>query len=114
MAALGKDGDTLEVGYLTPILNSRGKATNKYVARRAVIHLSEITVVDEYFDQRGLLLEECCRIYYTGIGWLVLEERYDTISGYKLGHGVKVIGFQQPNNNKNYGTNRQKRNRKNS
>lgn len=93
MARLGTDSNTLEVTYKSPILNAKGNPTKKSITRKSVVHLSNILIVDENYDDKGKLIENTCRIYYADIGWLILEESYEEVSTYLLGNAVKIKGF---------------------
>jgi hypothetical protein len=94
MARLGTDLNSIEVTYVTPVINDRGKALKKTVARKSVLMLSHILIIDENYDSKGNLLSETCRIFYETLGWLVLEEAYEEMMKYKMGHSNTVVGFR--------------------
>lgn len=94
MATLGKDLDSIEVSYLTPVISEKGRTLKKTVLRKGVLLLSSILIMDENFDSKGNLVEGTCRVYYENLGWLVLEEDYDEMAKYKMGQANTVIGFQ--------------------
>lgn len=100
MARLGTDLNSIEVNYLTPIVNDKGRSLKKTVLRRGVLLLSSILIMDENFDSKGNLVEGTCRVYYENLGWLVLEEDYDEMARYKMGQANTVIGFQPTVKNK--------------
>jgi hypothetical protein len=94
MARIGSDLNAIEVVYVTPVVSDRGKPLKKTVARKSVLMLSHILIIDENFDSKGNLLEDSCRIYYENLGWLVLEEAYEEMMKYKMGHSNTVVGFR--------------------
>lgn len=94
MARLGSDLNSVEVTYITPVINDKGKALKKTVARKSVLMLSCILIIDENFDAKGKLLLDSCRIYYENLGWLVLEEAYEEMMKLKMGHSNTVVGFR--------------------
>lgn len=94
MARLGADLNSVEVTYVTPVVNDRGKALKKTVARKSVLMLSHILIIDENYDSKGNLLDDTCRIYYENLGWLVLEEGYEEMMKLKMGHSNTVVGFR--------------------
>lgn len=109
MAKLGSDLNSIEVLYITPVVNDKGKVLKKTVLRKSILHLSSILVVDENFDSKGKLIEGTCRVYYEYLGWLVLEEPYEEMARYKIGHSGNTIGFQQPINKQKNDTKRNSR-----
>lgn len=109
MAKLGSDLNSIEVVYITPVVNDAGKVLKRHVVRKSVLSLAHILVIDENFNSRGKLIEDTCRIYYDTLGWIVLQESYEEMSRYKMGHQSTIIGFQTNINKKRNDTKRNTR-----
>jgi hypothetical protein len=95
MAKLGKDGTSLEITWETPLIGAKGRMLKKIVKRKSTINLNDVMVIDQHFDSKGKLLPDQCRIYYSGLGWLVANETYEEMSNYKLGHQTTIKGFNK-------------------
>lgn len=94
MARLGTDLNSIEVFYITPLVGVKGRILKKTVLRKSVLMLSHILIIDENYDSKGNIVSGTCRIFYENLGWLVLEETYDEMMKFKMGHSNTVVGFR--------------------
>lgn len=95
MAVIKLGGGTIQVRYVTHLTTEDNKVIRKNVKGIAVLHLSDIKVVDNYFNPKGDLDMEKCRIFHEDIGWMVLQETYNEMVHLKMDGTMRVTGFQQ-------------------
>jgi hypothetical protein len=86
MAVIKLGGGTIQVRYVTHLTTEDNKVIRKNVKGIAVLHLSDIKVVDNYFNPKGDLDMEKCRIFH---------ETYNEMVHLKMDGTMRVTGFQQ-------------------
>jgi cysteinyl-tRNA synthetase len=110
MARRNKGGYSIEVSYITNLTDAKEKVIKRNAKGKSVIDLSDIKIVDYFFNNKGNPMLNRCRIYVDNLGWMVLEEAYEEIMQYKMdGTDVQIQGFKQTNNINGKSTNRTKR-----
>ena len=110
MARLNRGGYSIEVSYVTNLTGAKDKIIKRNAKGKSVIDLSDIKIVDYFFNNKGNPMMNRCRIYVENLGWMVLEEEYEEIKKYKMdGTEVQIQGFKQTNNINGKSTSRTKR-----
>ena len=95
MAIVKLGGGTIQVRYITHLTGEKDKIIRRNVKGVTVLHLSDIKVVDNYFNPQGDLDNTKCRIFHEDIGWMVLQEPYEEMVHLKMDGTMRITGFQQ-------------------
>jgi hypothetical protein len=89
-------GNTIYVRYSRDIVDAvSGKILKKGLKGKMLLHVSDIRVVDYFYDKNYQPVPKKCSIFHHDLGWMVLCEPHDAIYNAKLDGAVVVKGFQQ-------------------
>ena len=88
-------GNTIYVRYVKNISNDEGKIIKKNLKGKMLMHVSDIRVVDYYYDKDYKVDPSKCTIFHQELGWMVLHESHEDIYQAKLDGAVVIKGFQQ-------------------
>tara|TARA_R110000868_G_scaffold37331_1_gene132232 strand:+ start:7633 stop:7956 length:324 start_codon:yes stop_codon:yes gene_type:complete len=88
-------GNTIYVRYVKNIFNDEGKVIKKGLKGKMLMHVSDIRVVDYYYDKDYKIDPKKCSIFHQEIGWMILHEAHEDIYQAKLDGAIVITGFQQ-------------------
>lgn len=88
-------GNTIYVRYVKNISNDEGKIIKKGLKGKMLMHVSDIRVVDYYYDSNYKIDPNKCTIFHQELGWMVLHEAHEDIYQAKLDGAIVIKGFQQ-------------------
>ncbi|MFO0089886.1 MAG: hypothetical protein ACK518_03710 [bacterium] len=88
-------GNTIYVRYSKNILNDEGKVIKKGLKGKMLMHVSDIRIVDYYYDKDYKIDPKKCTIFHQELGWTILHEPHEDIYQAKLDGAVVIKGFQQ-------------------
>ena len=95
MAIIKLGGEIIKVSYLSNLTNETNKIIRRNVKSSIIMHLSNIMIVDNYYNLKGILESNKCRIYHEQLGWMILNEPFEEIQNIKMDGTIQIKGFQQ-------------------
>ncbi len=95
MATIRSRRDVIEVNYLTKVVDTKGKTIKGNIKAKSIIHLSDVSIVDYFYDSKGNRDLNKCRIFHNEMEWMVLNEKYEEMYNHKLDGTFQIVGFKQ-------------------
>lgn len=95
MAVIKQGGNTIKVVYITDLTGPDNKVLKKNVKGTLVMNLTDILVVDVYYNNKVQIDPAKCRIFHEQLGWMILNESFEDISHLKMDGTIQVKGFTQ-------------------
>lgn len=90
-----KSGSIVELPYSTTIMGPDDKVIKKNVKAKLTCDVDDIRLVDYYFNSKGEIEPNKCKVYHDPTGWMIVDKPYEVVHQLKMTGNISVAGFQR-------------------